>query len=372
MTGPRPVPPRAERRPERLPDPLTLESLRQQAHELLDPLTVGYLESGAADQLTPEANGRDLEALRLAPHVLRDVTGVSTTTRLYGRTYAGPVLVAPTGSHGLFHAEAELATARGAARAGAGMVLSAYANTALEDAAAAGEGLWMQVNAPPSRSYLDALADRVSGVADALVVTVDTPVVGARESQRWDGLTLPDGLSFPMLEGLELRAESDDGIYRSALDAGFDLAALERLVRRSDVPVLVKGVLRGDDAAAAVDAGAAGVIVSNHGGRNLDSGLSTIAALPDVTGSVRGAVPVLIDGGVRRGTDVLKAIALGADAVLVGRPVLWGLTTAGAAGVRGVLDLLHREFAMAMALCGVRRIDQIGPDLLAGTDKGKG
>lgn len=359
------VPSRAQRRPPDSTVPATLEALRSRAHELLDPVTVGYLESGAADQLTVGANRRAFADIVLAPHVMRDVRDVTTQIDLLGQGYPSPIMVAPTGSHGLFHADAELATAHGAAAAGSGMVLSAYSNTSLEDVA--GEtpsGVWMQVNAPPSRTYLEALADRISGRADALVVTVDTPVVGARESQRWDGLTLPDGLAFPMLDGLDLRTEIGGGIYRSGLDAGFDTDALRWLVRRSPVPVIVKGVVRGDDAAAAIDAGAAGVIVSNHGGRNLDSGLSTIRALSGVVAAVGGSVPVLLDGGVRRGTDVMKALALGADAVLVGRPVLWGLTVAGVDGVHAVLDLVRRELAMAMALCGVRRIADIDGDLL--------
>ncbi|UPK75185.1 alpha-hydroxy-acid oxidizing protein [Nocardioidaceae bacterium SCSIO 66511] len=359
------VPARPEPRDYVRPDPLTLGALRTQAHELLDPLTVGYLESGAADQVTLSANEGDFGRIRLAPHVLRDVTGVTTTTQLFGRAYESPVFVAPTGSHGLFHPEAELATAAGADMAASGMVLSAYSNTGIEHVAArTRSGLWMQVNPPPSRSYLENLVDRVAEYAEALVVTVDTPVVGTRESQLWDGITLPDGLGFPMLDGLHLETESGGGIYRSGLDAAFDASSLEWLVRRSRLPVVVKGVLRGDDAKVAIGAGAAGVIISNHGGRNLDSGRSTMRALPEVADAVQGQVPVLLDGGVRRGTDVLKAVALGADAVLVGRPVLWGLTVGGAEGVAAVLELVRRELAMAMALCGVNSVEHIGPDLL--------
>ena len=359
------VPPKAMPHADDLPSPPTLEAFRARAHTRLDPLTIGYLESGAADQSTIDVNRRDFDDIVLRPHVLRDVRHVSTGIELLGRSYPSPVMVGPTGSHGLFHADAELATVRGAADVDCGIVLSAYTNTTVEAVGReTGSGVWMQVNVPPSRAYLERLADRISGWADALVVTVDTPVVGARESQRWDGVTLPDGLGFPMLDGLELRVESSGDIYRSALDAGFDATALEWLVGRSPVPVLVKGVLRGDDAAVALDAGAAGVIVSNHGGRNLDSRLSTISALPEVVEAVRGAAPVLLDGGVRRGTDVLKALALGADAVLLGRPVLWGLTVAGERGVASVLETVRRETAMAMALCGVQSIDAIDTDLL--------
>ncbi len=357
------VPPRAEPRPDELPAEATLARFRELAHARLDPLTVEYLETGAADQRTVAANERDFDAHRLAPHVLRDVSEVSTTIRLLGQEFASPILVGPTGSHALFHAEGERATARGATAARCGYAMSGYSTTDPDDLDVDTRRTWLQVNAPPDREVLDRIVER-AGRHAALVVTVDTPVVGARESQRWNGLTLPPGLEFPLLAGLDLRPESGGGIHRSGLDAAFAIADLERIVDASSVPVVVKGVMRGDDARAAVDAGASAVIVSNHGGRNLDSGLSTVRALPGVVRDIAGQVPVLLDGGIRRGTDVLTALALGADAVLVGRPVLWGLTVAGAEGVRSVLETLGRELAMAMALCGVSTVAGVDTDLL--------
>lgn len=342
-----------------------LAAVKDQALGLLPALTAGYLETGAGDQKTVRLNTGDFDRVRLAPHVLRDVTELSTATTLFGRHLSSPLVVAPVGSHGLFHPAAECGTASGADAAGLPMVLSAYSNTPIERVAGhTGAGVWAQINVPPDRQYLRRFLDRVQHCAEAVVVTVDTPVVGARESQVWDGLTLPDGLTHPMQDGLDPRPERGDSIYRSALDAGFTLSVLEDVVERSPLPVIVKGLLRGDDARAAVQAGAAAVIVSNHGGRNLDSGLSTIRALPAVSAAVDGQVPVLTDGGIRRGTDILKALALGASGVLVGRPVMWGLTVAGAAGVRHVLSTLKREFAMAMALCGVRTVHDITPDLI--------
>ncbi|MBM9464258.1 alpha-hydroxy-acid oxidizing protein [Aeromicrobium sp. YIM 150415] len=358
------VPPRAVPRPEELPDRVTLARMRQLAHARLDPLTIEYLETGAADQRTVVANERDFERHRIAPHVLRDVSAVSTVTELLGHVFASPILVAPTGSHALFHAEGEKATARGAADAGCGYVMSGYSTTDPDDLEVDTSSMWLQVNVPPVRAVLDRIVER-AGRHAALVVTVDTPVVGARESQTWDGLTLPPGLSFPLLDGLELRPEAGRGIYRTGLDASFGLDDLARIVEESSVPVVVKGIVRGDDARAAIDAGASAVIVSNHGGRNLDSGLSTVRALPGVVEGVAGRVPILLDGGIRRGTDVLIALALGASAVLVGRPILWGLTVAGSSGVRAVLDILGRELAMAMALCGVNTVTDIDTDLLS-------
>lgn len=361
------LPPAAEPRCEDIPSPFTLDGLEDLAQTILHPLTWGYLASGAGSQRTLTANVRDFDEVVLAPHVLRDVHELDTSLRLFGATHEWPVIVAPTGSHGLFHHEAELATVGGADAAGTAMVLSAYSNTPVEDVSAMSDRpLWMQVNAPPDQDYLDRFLARTNTCADALVITVDTPVVGARHAQLWDGVSLPPELSFPMLDGLSVRAESGGGIYRSALDAGFDDAALRGVIKRCDVPVLVKGIQRGDDADRAVDAGVAGIIVSNHGARNLDSGLSTIRCLPEVCRGVDGRVPVLLDGGIRRGTDVLAALALGADAVLVGRPVLWGLAVAGRSGVSAVLDHLRREFAMAMALCGVRTVGGIDEDLIHG------
>ncbi|AHW65405.1 Glycolate oxidase [Corynebacterium glyciniphilum AJ 3170] len=343
----------------------SLAALRGHALELLPTVTAGYLETGAGDQGTVHLNTADFERVRLAPHVLRDVAEVSTATTLLGRRVASPLAVAPVGAHGLFHPTAECGTASGADAAGLPMSLSAYSNTPIEQVARhTGAGVWAQINVPPDRQYLWGFLDRVQHCAEAVVITVDTPVVGARESQVWDGLTLPDGLAYPMQDGLDPRSERGDSIYRSALDAGFTLSVLEDVVERSPLPVIVKGFLRGDDARAAVQAGAAAVIVSNHGGRNLDSGLSTIRALPAVSAAVDGQVPVLIDGGIRRGTDILKALALGARGVLVGRPVMWGLTVGGADGVQHVLSTLKRELAMAMALCGVRTVDDITPDLI--------
>lgn len=359
------VPPIPEPGTDTLPETFTLEALRGRARELLDPLTSGYVDSGAGDGRTLQANEQDFGNFTLAPHVLRDVRTVDTQVELFGRTHRGPLLLAPTGSHGLLHPDAEVETVRGANAAGAAMVLSAYSNTPLEEVAGHSEhGLWMQVNAPPDRRFLEGFVEQVNHSAEALVITVDTPVVGTRESQLWDGVTLPAGLSFPMLEGLAVRAEETSRIHRSALDAGFDEVALQRIVSMSGVPVLVKGIQRGDDAIRAISAGAAGIIVSNHGARNLDSGLSTILSLPDVVRAVGGKVPVLLDGGIRRGTDVLIALALGAHAVLLGRPVLWGLATGGRVGVERVIELLRREFAMTMALCGVGQVEDINQDLI--------
>lgn len=359
------VPPAAQPHGEELPTPLTLDALEQRAWEILHPLSWGYMASGAGSQGTLSANLDDFDELVLSPHVLRDVSVVDTRVRLFGATHSSPLIIAPTGSHGLFHHNAEEETVLGANAADCAMVLSAYANRSLEDVSAISEQqLWMQVNATPDRTCMDRFVARANTSADALVITVDTPVIGARHAQIWDGVSLPSELSFPMFDGFMLRSESTGSIYRSGLDAGFDDAALRRLVETANVPVIVKGIQRGDDAVRAVAAGSSGIIVSNHGGRNLDSGLSTISCLPDVVQAVGGRVPVLLDGGIRRGTDVIKALALGADAVLVGRPVLWGLTVAGRLGVAGALEHLGREFAMAMALCGVKSVAEIDDDLI--------
>lgn len=363
-----PIPPPATVDRDAVPEKATLAQLREGTLKVLPAVTAGYLETGAGDQKTVALNVSDFDRVALSPHVLRDVTSVSTSTSILGCNVASPILVAPVGAQCLYHLSGETGTAKGAGACGVPMVLSAYSNTPIEEVAGHAEGgLWAQINVPPDKGYLWNFLDRAQRCADAVVVTVDTPVVGAREAQEWDGLTLPTGLGYPMQDGLDPRPEIGDGIYRAALDAGFTAEALEEVAGRCELPIIVKGVLRADDAIAAVEAGASAIVVSNHGGRNLDSALSGFRALPAVVDKVDGRVPVLMDGGVRRGTDVLKALALGADGVLVGRPVIWGLTVAGSRGVEHVLRTLTRELAMAMALCGVRNISDIGQDIIHDT-----
>ncbi|MEO3749583.1 alpha-hydroxy acid oxidase [Streptomyces sp. B6B3] len=346
-----------------------LEHYAALAAERMTDLASRYAASAAGSGHTARWNEERYQEIRLAPRVGVDVTSVDPSVRLLGRRLPHPVLLAPTGCHRLFHPEGELASVRGAGEAGALFVVSSYTTTPTADIAAAARGpWWFQLNPAPDAGFVaNVLDEAVARGAEALVVTLDTPVAGMRSGQGWDGVSLPDGLEFGVLRDLPagLAPPADpEVIHRSALDAGLTWDRLAGLCAERELPVLVKGVLRGDDAERAVAAGAAGIIVSNHGGRNLDTLPATVDALPRVVERVAGRVPVLVDGGVRSGGDVLKALALGANAVLLGRPYLWGLAAEGAEGVRRVVTRLRVELEMAMALCGVRTTDEITDDVL--------
>ena len=312
--------------------------------------------------------------------VLRPLAGGHTRVPLLGRTLAHPILLAPVAFQRMAHPDGELAMAYAAAALGAGVVLSTQASESLESVAQAvlpdpGRGpLWFQLYLQPDRGFTQALVQRAEAAGyEALVLTVDAPTSGVRDRERRAGFRLPPGVGKVNLAGLQVPAPSALSPGQSALFDGLlhhaptrdDIAWLQSITR---LPVLLKGVLHPADARQAVSVGAAGLIVSNHGGRTLDTAPATATALPRVVQAVSGAVPVLVDGGIRRGTDVLKAMALGASAVLVGRPAVWGLANAGAAGVAHVLRLLRDELEVAMALTGCATLAEATPALLEGQD----
>jgi 4-hydroxymandelate oxidase len=338
---------------------LPYEALEAEARARLPEAVFDYYAGGSGEESTLADNTAAWARLRLRPRVLRDVSAVSTTTELLGARLASPVLVAPTAFHSLAHPEAERATARGTREAGSLLVLSSRASRRVEDVAAEAGPWWLQVYVFKDRGLTRALVRRaVAAGARALVLTGDTPVVGRKRRDRGDAaLGLPEDDFLANLEGLTRRE-----LAEQAPDVTFsDIGWLREL---SGLPVLVKGVLRADDARECLRHGAAGLIVSNHGGRQLDGAVATAEALPEVVEAAGGQVPVLVDGGVRTGRDVLRALALGARAVLVGRPVLWGLATGGAEGVRRVLDGLREDTARTLALAGVSDVAAVGPDLL--------
>ncbi len=329
-----------------------------------------YIAGGAADELTTRWNHEAYERIRLRPRNLVDVSRLDTTVKLLGETLPLPLLLAPTAYHKLAHPDGELATVEGANRAGVAMVLSTYSNTPLEEVAArARVPLWFQLYVQPDRSFTRKLVGRAEAAGyRALAVTVDAPVLGIRYREQRARFTLPAGLERANLKGMAVatggQRPSETEIYSAVLDPKVtwkDIAWLRSITR---MPVLLKGVINGDDAARAVEAGVAGLIVSNHGGRNLDTVPATIDALPEVVAAVKGRVPVLVDGGIRRGTDMLKALALGATAVLIGRPYLYGLAVGGSEGVGKVVQILRREFEAAMALSGRASLDSIDSTVL--------
>ena len=359
--------------PHDLPSGLaSLGDHERHARQVLDDPTWAYLFGAAADELT---HGRNIEAwseLELIPRVLRPLAGGHTRIELLGRERPHPILVAPMAFHRLAHPDGELATALAAAALGAGLVVSTQASCRLEDVAGTflpGEDrgpLWFQLYLQPDRAFTLDLVQRAEAAGyEALVLTVDAPVQGARDRERRAGFRLPAGVRAVNLDGLRsppptrlLAAQSalfDDLLLHAPT---WDDVSWLRSVTR--LPVLLKGVLYADDARLAIEHGISGLIVSNHGGRTLDTAITTAAALPALVETVQGRVPLLVDGGIRRGSDVLKAMALGASAVLVGRPVLHGLANAGAQGVAHVLRLLRDELEIAMALTGCRTLADAG------------
>lgn len=333
------------------------------ARERISRMAYEYISGGAGDEISLKWNREAYDRIRLRTRVLVDVSKLDTRTRLFGQDLAYPILLAPTAYHKLVHAEGELETARGAGAAGATMVVSSFANTAIEDIArVAKEPLWFQLYVQPDRGFTKSMVQRAEAAGSrAVCVTVDTPLAGARNREERANFALPQGLDLPHLKGLTRadHAPKEGEIFSAILDPTLTWKDIEWLQSFAKVPVLLKGVQNADDADQAARLGVSGIIVSNHGARNLDTVPATIDALPSVVQKVAGRMPVLVDGGIRRGTDVLKALAFGASAVLIGRPYLYALGVAGAPGVARTLMILRKEFEIAMALTGRRSIAEI-------------
>lgn len=333
-----------------------------------------YIAGGAEDEVTLRRNREAFSRWVLRPRVLSGVGVRDTSTTVLGTRVSMPVLVAPTAFHGLVHPEGEVATSRGTAAAGTVMVASTIATRTLEEIAAAGAApRWFQLYVYRDRKVTEDLVGRaVKAGYRAIVLTADTPVLGRREKDERNRFSLPPGLGIANVRpaGLDGMPEAERGSALAAyvgglLDASLTWVDLDWLKSISPVPVVVKGILTAEDAALAADHGVDGIVVSNHGGRQLDGSPATLDALPEVVEAVRGRAEVYLDGGVRRGTDVLKALALGARAVLVGRPVLWGLALGGADGVRQVLERLKAELDTAMAIAGRRSLADVDRSLVA-------
>ena len=341
--------------------PFQIAALRQRAQELLPPAVWDYIETGAGAEISLDEAESAWQRWRFRPHVLRDVRTVNTTTTLYGDRLALPVVVAPSASHGLYHPEGERASAAGTGAGGAAYCLSTRSSCTFEDVGAAATGpWWMQVYVTAARDITEAMVGRcVDAGASALVLTGDTPYV-SRRARAVEAASLVDAAADDNL-GRHLAGRD---ISALAADAGITTEQIRWLHDISGLPVLVKGVLRGDDADACLDAGAEGIIVSNHGARQLDRVVPTAAALPEVVAAVGGRAPVLVDGGVRSAYDVLVALALGADAVMLGRPAIYALACDGADGVRDLLDGLQDDLAHLMGLAGAPDLAALDPSYL--------
>jgi 4-hydroxymandelate oxidase len=355
---------------------LNLGEFEAAAAGRLPRMVFDYYAGGAGDEVTIRAAREAWDGIALRYRVLRDVSRRNLSTTILGDALALPLLVAPMAFQRLAHPEGELATARAASAAGAGMILSTLATTSIEDVRAAAPGpLWFQLYIYRDRGASRALVERAERAGcTALVLTVDSPLLGRRERDVRNGFHVSDDFTVPNLTGDPRAALAAAGAHggASALagfvethwDSAISWRDVEWLRSITRLPVLVKGIVRGDDAKLALEHGAAGVIVSNHGGRQLDTAITSARALPEVADAMGGRGALLVDGGIRRGTDLIKALALGANAVLLGRPVLWGLALGGADGVARVLELLRAEFDLALALTGCSAPQELTRDYL--------
>lgn len=358
---------------------LELEAL---AKTRLETGAFGYIRGGAEDEVTLRENRRAFERLRLLPRYLVDVSTIDTRTSVLGIDLEAPILLAPVAFQVLAHPDGELASARAAAESGVGFVASTLSSHPMDAIARASDGpKWFQLYCAKDQAFTDDMVARAEDLGyRALAITVDVPVAGGREADERNGFHLPPAAfpgNFAGHANGNLDAEldrskhegtrSDSALVRlvdDIFDPSLDWRVIERVKRRTKLPVLIKGILTVEDAALAIDHGADGIVVSNHGGRQLDSAPSSIEMLPEVAEHVDGRVPILLDSGIRRGSDVVKAVALGATAVLVGRPMVFGLAIDGEAGVRHMLRLLRDEIERCMALCGRASLAALDRDMV--------
>jgi isopentenyl diphosphate isomerase/L-lactate dehydrogenase-like FMN-dependent dehydrogenase len=345
------------------PNLINLHDYERVAAERLAPGPLAYFTGGAGDEVTLRDNRAAFARQAILPRVMRDVSSIDMSVEVLGRLWPTPIWIAPTALQRMAHPDGELAVARAAAVRGMTMAVSTSASTDLAEIAAVGGPRWFQVYLLADPGARRALVERaVAHGYEALLLTVDLARIGRRERDLRIGFRIPEGVDIPNVAiAAGVSPEEVAGVAFTDRLTWTDLEWLAGF----GLPVIVKGILHPDDARLAIEHGAAGIGVSNHGGRQLDGAIASLDALPAVADEVAGRVPVLLDGGVRRGTDVLVSLALGATAVGIGRPVIWGLAVDGEAGVGNVLDLLTNELSNAMALSGVASMPELTPDLLA-------
>lgn len=353
--------------------PITISDFEVIAKEKLTQMAYDYYSSGANDEITLKENCDAYRKICLKYRVLVDVSNRDLSTEIFGSKISMPVMIAPTAFHRMAHDEGEVAVARAAGAAGTIMILSTLSNSAVEDVVKASAGtVWFQLYVFKDREITkDLIKSAEAAGCKAIVLTVDAPLLGTRERDVKNKFNLPEGITVKNLESVfkeNLVTGNDSGLsgYVSQhLDASLNWNDIAWLKSVTNLPLVIKGISCKEDAILSVEHGADGIVVSNHGGRQLDTCRATINVLPEVADAVHGKIEILIDGGVRRGTDVLKALALGAKAVLIGRPVIWGLAVDGENGVTAVLEIFRKEFDLAMALCGCDSLKKITKDLVA-------
>ncbi|MDD1418707.1 alpha-hydroxy-acid oxidizing protein [Dolichospermum sp. ST_sed1] len=354
--------------------PINLFGYEQLAKEHLSQMAFDYYSSGAWDEVTLRDNLAAFTRVKLRPKMLVDVSKINLTTQVLGESLQLPLLIAPMAFQCLADPEGEIATALAAEIAGVGMVLSTLATKSLEEVATVANGLqWFQLYIHKDQGLTQALVQRAYTAGyKAICLTVDAPMLGKRERDQRNEFTLPPGLhpaNLTNISGLDIpQATGESGLltyFSQQINPAVTWKDLEWLQSLSPLPLVVKGILRADDAVRAVEYGAQAIVVSNHGGRQLDGAIASLDALPDIIAAVDGKAEVLLDGGIRRGTDILKALAYGAKAVLIGRPVLWGLAVAGKIGVSHIISLLQDELNLAMALSGCASLGDIDSSLVS-------
>ncbi|MEI3651857.1 MAG: alpha-hydroxy acid oxidase [Dolichospermum lemmermannii FEM_B0920] len=354
--------------------PINLFGYEQLAKEHLSQMAFDYYSSGAWDEVTLRDNLAAFTRVKLRPKMLVDVSKINLTTQVLGESLQLPLLIAPMAFQCLADPEGEIATALAAEIAGVGMVLSTLATKSLEEVATVAKGLqWFQLYIHKDQGLTQALVQRAYTAGyKAICLTVDAPMLGKRERDQRNEFTLPPGLhpaNLTNISGLDIpQAPGESGLltyFAQQINPAVTWKDLEWLQSLSPLPLVVKGILRADDAVRAVEYGAQAIVVSNHGGRQLDGAIASLDALPDIIAAVDGKAEVLLDGGIRRGTDILKALAYGAKAVLIGRPVLWGLAVAGKIGVSHIISLLQDELNLAMALSGCASLGDIDSSLVS-------
>jgi 4-hydroxymandelate oxidase len=349
---------------------LNVWDFKKIAQQRLSQNSWDFITGAAGDEITVRWNREAYDRIRLQPNALVNVAGVDTRTRLFGQEIPFPILICPSGGHSRCHPDAELATARGASQAEAIMTVGTLSSKPIEELAqVATQSLWFQLYMIRDRGLTREIVQRAEAAGcKAICITVDTPVIGARNREqrasRRRGRPSGPRTTPPHLTGYKRPQSVEGAIFSSTLDPTITWKEINWVRSFAQVPVLIKGVLNPADAQRAVQEGLSGIIVSNHGGRNLDTLPATIDALPRIAEQVEGRFPILIDSGIRRGTDILKAVALGASAVMIGRPTLYGLASAGPEGVSRVIQILRREFEMAMALTGKNSLSEIDRSVL--------
>ncbi|HEY0120317.1 MAG TPA: alpha-hydroxy acid oxidase [Rhizobium sp.] len=351
-------------------DVVSLHDYERRFHDLVAEATRAYISGAAADGITQSENRKAFDRLKLMPRALVDMSEATARTVLFGETLDYPIILAPTAFHKLVHAQGEIATAGAASLTRTWMTVSTQASVTLEDIAAASSApLWFQLYMQPRREDTLTFVRRAEDAGyRAVMVTIDAILSGIRNMEQRAGFRLPDHVSAINLAAFEpvepARARFGSPVFQGMLKTAPTWADIEWLCRQTTLPVLVKGILNPADVTPALDAGISGIVVSNHGGRTLDTLPATIDILPSVTNAVSGRVPVLVDGGIRRGTDIIKALALGASAVLVGQPVLHALAVGGIPGVVHMLTILQTELEVAMALVGRRQLKNVDSSLI--------